>query len=285
MSPASTPSKKLVALPSAIGDSTSEEPAGPATALGRLLSRQRHAPDLLAEARHRHGVARRSVSTAEGATREARDAVRVYTNLRREVDPRQVRRLRFVTGFVLTPLLCLIGAAAIVLIVWNLGWSWRIAVPLILAVLAVAVAWRAVARLRQGMSIRPFVLIGAITLVFLTALHVLTTLGSRTVALLSGLGLAALVVGAVTAATWVVEHTESKVVASARRPWRAAEGRRLATVDLASKDEDAAEHAEEVWLSLVEEEARLAVAEGGTAPESWVEDLVAHARRAARPEA
>jgi hypothetical protein len=95
--------------------------------------------------------------------------------------------------------------------------------------------------------------------------------------------LAALTVGAVSAATWVVEHTEAKAVAKARRFWEKAETVRRGAVNWAASDEEAAEFAEEAWLSLVEEEARLAIAEDGTTPECWVTEVVEHARTLGRP--
>jgi hypothetical protein len=71
----------------------------------------------------------------------------------------------FVTGIVATTFLCLMAAAAVVVTVWNLGWLWRIAVPLIVAVLAAGVAWRVVVRGRQGLSVRPFIFVAVAAMV------------------------------------------------------------------------------------------------------------------------
>ncbi len=272
-----------MALPGSMGavprGSSEHAPSG----LGRLLGGNRLAPNLLGESRHHHRLARRSHALAEGATRDTRDEERRYSNLKHRIDPRDIRTLRIATGIVFATLSCLVAAAAVVVIVWNLGWLWRVAVPLIVAALAAAIAWRAVVCGRQGRSVRPFFYVAGFGISLLTALHAFaTTTVSRPAAWLTGLGLACLVVGAVASATWVVERTESVAMASARRRWLRSERTRRAAVDLASADEGAAEYAEEAWLSLVDEEVRLTVAEEG-ADESWVTEVVDHARSLARP--
>jgi hypothetical protein len=270
-------------LPGTIESGSERSHEHASSVLGRLLARSGLAPDLLGEARHRHGVARRSTASAEGATRDARDKERVYANVRRRVDPRHDRTVHFFTGILWTTFLCAVVAGAVIVTAWDLGWLWRVAVPLIVATLAAAVAWQVVVRRRQGLSTRPFVFVAALSVAMLTILHVFTVAGSSVVAWLTGVGLAMLAVGAVVAATRIVEHTEARVVFIVRRAWEQADKVRRAAVTRAAGDEEAADVAEESWLSLVEEEAHLAVAEDNTTPESWVIEVVEHARTVARP--